>query len=202
MGLKDLVGDIFERSVRAGLVLIELGYEIFDQPFAQPIEDGQLLVDEGPDDLFPVEDFVSARMEIEVPDDPRDEWMVNKQWGLRLPNGEVHWNMWQGNHFNHPVDRTRLVAKLQATAADIGLAPGEQTEEFLSKYHWVMRTVLCKETGVCPLAHPQAFEMDAPDAGGRSSHDGQDAEEPDAASVNGQNPGLDLCPRPLGSDTP
>lgn len=191
------------RSVRLGLNLVELAREMLDNPLGNPIEDGQLLVDEGPDDLFPAEpDYVTARLEIDIPDDPRDEWTAYKQWGLVLPNGETHWNSWQGNNFTHPIERTQLVAKLQATAADIGLAPGEQTDLFLSKYQWITRTVLCKETGTCPLAHPQAFEMDAPEPGGSNSHDGQDPEAADVTSELRQDSDPNLRLRPLGGDTP
>ena len=201
MGLKDLAGNVIGKAIQVGLGVVELGYEIFDRPFVAPVEDGQLLIDEGPDDLFPDEDYVMARLSIDVPSE-EPELIVSKQWGLQLPNGEVQWNAWQGNTFAHPLDRARLVANLQRTAGDIGLPQGQETDEFLSKYQWVTReqiaTVVYGDTGAYPLTDPQVFALGAPESG-ETSHDNDNSTDA-AFAVNGQDSDLGVRPGPVGGD--
>jgi hypothetical protein len=162
------------------------------------------LVDEGPDDLFP-QDPDQATIGSQTPERGEPEIMVGQQWGLRLPSGEVHWNMWQGVHFAHPIDRAKMVANIQKTLADIGLAPGEQTEEMLAQYQWVTRnqlaTVVYEETGTYSLANPQAFALSAPEVD-ESSHGATNPENLTHASCasNGTHPDLDFRPGPLGGD--
>lgn len=196
---------LLSAAARGAFNLVELGFEIFDRGPAKPIVNTQSLVDEGPDDLFPLgDDYVRARISIDVPSPSMSapETVVDHQWGLVLPNGDIHWNAWQGVHFGHPIDRTQMVATLQKTAADIGLAEGEQTDQFLARYRWVTRyqhaTVVYEQAGAYPLTDPQVFALGAPDVGERPHDD--NPSNPSVPSHNGIDPGLDVRPGPVGGD--
>lgn len=84
----------------------------------------------GPDDTWPGEKTAEIRCEPEV--------LTSQQWGLRLPSGEIVWDIWQGIDFDNPLDRMRMVATLQKTALDIGFGEG-QIGEFLKHYTWELR---------------------------------------------------------------
>lgn len=166
-----------------GLVfeLIRQGYKLltYRGPLPSAALDGERPIDEGPDDLWPAEDDDPVLGDTEPPrialSEP--ELVVNRQWGLKLPNGDVHWVHWNGHAMGHPLDRVRLIAKLQKTAEDIGLAPGWQTDDFLSHYGWVTRdqiaSVVYKDTGAYPLTHSQVSALDTPSTG--ETHESDDA---------------------------
>lgn len=98
--------------------------------------------DEGPDDTWPSEPEKTATTRI------------THQWGLRLPDGEVAWNSWQGVPFDNPLDRVHMIARLQQTAQDTGWSE----LEFLAAYGWVTREehaqVTYHVTGSYPLTDP------------------------------------------------
>jgi hypothetical protein len=163
--------------------------------------EGETLATDGPDDLWPHVEYDSCHNSLSVADSP--QLKVAEQWGLKLPNGQIHWNSWQGVAFDNPLDRMKMVAVLQKTAEDVGLPPGDETDQFLSKYQWVTRnekaTVEYEDTGAYPLTHPSVSALGAPDVD-ESSH-GNDPEPPTcAAAVNGQNPDLGLRSGPVGGD--
>ena len=84
--------------------------------------------DEGPDDLWPDEG------DEPVPDDS-GELVTTLQYGLRTPGGEVHWGSWSGISFDEPIDRVRMIAKLQQAAKECEW----QIDEFVNRYTWVAR---------------------------------------------------------------
>lgn len=84
--------------------------------------------DEGPDDLWPDDGREP------VPDDS-GELVTVIQYGLRCPNGEVHWGSWSGVSFDQPLDRARMIARLQQTARDCEW----QIDDFVNRYAWVTR---------------------------------------------------------------
>lgn len=189
-------GDLLSRAIRVTASGVELLYEIADRPFRAPLTtEGELMDTEGPDDLWPAEPVVQ---DAGVP-----ELQVTVQWGLCLPNGEVHWNAWQGISFTNAIERTKMVATLQQTAIDIGLASGEQTDQFLARYQWATReqraTVFYEDTGVYPLTDPYVSALDASKSGGLTPH-GHDLLSPPAPSLNGAHPDLGLCPGSVGGD--
>lgn len=128
------------------------------------------------------------------------EQITTAQWGLRLPNGEVHWNVWQGVTFYHPIDRLRMVATLRQTAIDVGLAEGEQVEEFVSRYSWETRTqhatVVYEQTGAYSLMHPAVSALSAPDQQVENDHDSKDTDAPSPE----QDPLVGVHSRPVGGD--
>jgi hypothetical protein len=193
MGLiLNMFGNTLGRAIRAGVWAAELAHEIADEPFVtSPVLEGETLVDEGPDDLWPHEEYVAVSQPSQT--------QAIQQWGLCLPSGEVHWNAWQGIPFGAPLDRVKMVATLQKTAVDIGLAPGEQTEQFLARYHWVTRTVVYEDTGVYSLADPDVSALDAPEIN-ESPHAPDSAPHTYASSANGHHPHLDICPGSVGGD--
>ncbi len=79
---------------------------------------------DGPDDLWP-----------EEPATTDAETLTALQYGLRLPNGETAWGSWSGVSFDQPLDRLRMIAKLQRAAQDCGW----QIDEFVGRYAWVAR---------------------------------------------------------------
>lgn len=93
----------------------------------------------GPDDIFPEEDPVIVDSS-PPPPPPLGELVVTKQWGLVLPGGDVAWNSWQGVPFDNPMDRLHMIAKLQATANDVGW----HQDEFLARYGWATRNQLAR----------------------------------------------------------
>jgi hypothetical protein len=119
-----------------------------------------------------------------LPEEPdkrlAEEKVVRIQWGLRLPNGEVHWDTWSGISFFTPLDRLKMVATLQKTALDMGLNEGDQTKEFLNKYSWQTReqtsrisycnTVSYALTDPAVSAAPEEIPNDD-DPQGNSPHD-------------------------------
>jgi hypothetical protein len=80
---------------------------------------------DGPDDLWPPEP---------VPEEI-DKSIVTREWGLKLPGGDVVWGSWQGVPFDNPLDRVHMIAKIKQTAQDSGWDP----EEFFVNYSWVTR---------------------------------------------------------------
>lgn len=74
------------------------------------------------------------------------------EYGLKVPNGAVHW----GSFLNRPLDsaeaRTVFVAVLKATAAEMGW---DETE-FLSRYTWQGRHVHLTDLGVVPITSEAA----------------------------------------------
>lgn len=87
---------------------------------------------------------------------------VTEQWGLRLPDGDVAWNSWQGIPFDSPLDRLHMVATLQKTAQDVGFDP----EDFLARYGWETRNeiaqVVYEQTGSHPLMADEVSEVGTP----------------------------------------
>ena len=114
----------------------------------------------GPDDLWPPEPVVLP--EPEEPKTTTPETVVTRQWGLRLPSGEVVWNEWQGISFGTPLDRLRMVATLQKTMMDIGFKEGEQVDDIVSRYSWATRDqiaeIVYRDTGIHPLTATEASE--------------------------------------------
>lgn len=200
MGLiPNMFGEVLGRAIRVGAWALELAHEVADHPFQTPpgLEEETLMTD-GPDDLWPADEYLAVS---EPPAEPTLQ--VTQQWGLRLPNGEVHWNTWQGIVLDGPIDRMKMVATLQKTAADIGLAPGEQTEQFLARYQWVTRnqraTVIYEDTGVYPLADSYASALDAPEV--NESSDGHDHQPPIyVTSSNGHRSDVGFRPGSVGGD--
>ena len=114
----------------------------------------------GPDDLWPPEPVVLP--EPEEPKTTTPETVVTRQWGLRLPSGEVVWNEWQGISFGTPLDRLRMVATLQKTMMDIGFKEGEQVDDIVSRYSWATRDqiaeIVYRDTGTHPLTATEVSE--------------------------------------------
>ncbi len=86
------------------------------------------------------------------------EVTTSTQWGLQLPNGEVHWGSWSGIDFSTPLDRMRMIATLQKTALDMGLSENGQSDELLNKYKWKIREATAriryKDSGTFSLNDP------------------------------------------------
>ena len=190
---------MLERAIQVAAGTVELIYEITDRPFQLPsVMEGETLVTDGPDDLWPHGEYERCQVT------DNTNLHVAEQWGLKLPNGQIHWKAWQGISFGDPMGRVRMIAALQKTAEDIGFPAGFETEDFLSKYQWVTRlekaTVEYEDTGAYPLTDPYVSALGTPEVD-ESCH-GDNPENPlhAATSVNGQNPDVDLCPRPVGGD--
>jgi hypothetical protein len=110
--------------------------------------------DEGPDDLWP-----DDRNE-PVPDDS-GELVTTRQYGLRMPNGDVVWGSWAECDFAQPLDRLRLIAKLQRVAQDCHW----QTDEFVNRYAWVTREqraiVRYEDLGTFDISDPSIVAVTA-----------------------------------------
>ena len=189
---------LISRAVQIAAQLIELGWEILDTPvyrrqLPSVALDGEQPIDDGPDDLWPPEPAT-----VPLDNSQQPELHTTRQWGLQLPNGEVFWNDWSGHQLGHPLDRVRLIANLQKTAADIGLAPGEQTDDFLSHYGWVTRnqiaSVIYETTGAYPLTHPEVSALDTPVSGETHESDNASAEADRRDQLRGVHTG------PVGGD--
>lgn len=149
---------------------------------------------EGPDDLWPPDPQISDTASA-------PQLVVTKQWGLRLPGGDIAWGFWQGIGFDNPLDRMKMVATLQKTAKDVGFGEGEQTAEFLAHYGWVTRnqiaTVVYEDTGAYALTDTEVSTVGTPV--GEASHgnnENQLSRQPPASP----DPGSDLRPGPVGGD--
>lgn len=72
------------------------------------------------------------------------------EYGLQLPNGEVHW----GQYLNRPIkteaDRALMAAVLHRTAGECGF----EEDEFVARYNWVARGI---------TAVPGVWEIDDPE---------------------------------------
>lgn len=166
--------------------------------------DGEfVLVDEGPDDLWPGEEHSLLGQSI-VSAEP--QLVVTQQWGLRCPGGEVHWNDWQGITFDHPLHRVQMIATLQQTALDMGFAE-DQVPAFLDYYGWVTRNqiaqVVYEDTGAYSLTDSAVSALGTPE-NGESPDDGQirilTNESHDDADATEADPSGDLCRRSVGGD--
>lgn len=108
--------------------------------------------DEGPDDLWPDDGGEP------MPDDS-GELVTTLQYGLRMPNGEVVWGSWAECNFAQPLDRLRLVAKLQRVATDCHW----QIDEFVNRYTWVARQqraiVRYEDAGEYPITDPDIVSV-------------------------------------------
>lgn len=152
---------------------------------------------DGPDDLWPQEppqevELVSDEIYLK---DTRSapETVVNQQYGLRLPSGEIRWNSWQDISFANPLDRLRMVATLRASAAHMGFAE----VEFISQYGWVTRNqiaqVVYEDTGAYHLTDPAISEVVTP---------GETHDDHSAAAKGSHDQDLDAAvrPRSVGGD--
>jgi hypothetical protein len=130
-------------------------------PVSSTLDGEDLLDTQGPDDLWPAEQL---SLDLDVPQ-PRPEVLVGEQWGIKLPSGEVEWNMWAGTHLNNPLDRAQMIARIQKHALDAGYSE-QQFPEFLAPYKWVTRnqiaTVVYEDTGCYSLTDPAAIALGAP----------------------------------------
>lgn len=115
--------------------------------------DGQDPFPEGVEEEFMIVDTTPPR-----PAEPLGELVITKQWGLLLPGGDIAWNSWQGIPFDNPLDRLHMVAKLQATANDVGW----HQDEFLARYGWVTRNQIARvcyeDTGCYGLTDSEASQ--------------------------------------------
>lgn len=110
--------------------------------------------DEGPDDLWPQDE--------PLPDD-NGELVTTVQYGLKMPNGEVVWGSWAECDFAQPLDRVRLIAKLQRVAQDCCW----QIEEFVNRYSWVAREqraiVRYEDAGAYTITDPSIVAIATPE---------------------------------------
>lgn len=108
--------------------------------------------DEGPDDLWPDDGS-------EPVGDDSGELVTTLQYGLRMPNGEVVWGSWAECNFDLPLDRLRLVAKLQRVAQDCHW----QIDEFVNRYAWTTRQqraiVRYEDGGEYPITDPDIVSV-------------------------------------------
>lgn len=153
---------LVDTPIRTGLRIAKwLLTEIEPRPYL-PVDGDYLLLDEGPDDLWPQEVLDSPA----VAEGP--ELVITTQWGLRCPGGEVHWNDWQGITFDHPLHRVQMIATLQQTALDMGFAE-DQVPAFLDYYGWVTRNqiaqVVYEDTGAYSLTDTAVSALGTPDNG-------------------------------------
>lgn len=143
------------------LIPLRIMGDYFARPaYIPPVVSASDLVTDGPDDMWPPDD-AGADFVQEVQRHRLEEFRAQEveelkkryfqeveftttQWGLRLPNGEVHWEAWGTIPLSAPLDRLNLIATLQKTAIDMGLNEGEQTKEFLNKYSWQTREATSK----------------------------------------------------------
>lgn len=192
------------KGIQAGVWATDFVSTILDRPLRVHFPEGEsLLPTEGPDDTWPEDDYVAARLSIDVPAGGTEpEILVGQQWGLQLPNGEIHWNTWQGVIFHHPIDRLQMVAKLHQTALVIGLAGEDQLNEFLSKYQWVTRnqiaSVVYEETGSYPLTHPQVSALGTPEDSDQLPHEHDQGSADD--NLNLLHPDLAVRQGSVGGD--
>lgn len=125
------------------------------------------------------------------------ETIVTQQYGLRLPSGEIRWNTWEDIAFGNPVDRLRMVATLQNSAAHMGF----DEAEFLAQYGWVTRNqiaqVVYEDTGAYILTDPQISAVVTPSLG--ETHDDHNST---AAEGSYEESDLDgaVCRRSVGGD--
>jgi hypothetical protein len=185
-----LVGELIRRSVVGAVKAIEFGYEVLDHPGLSapaPCITAAPMSSEGPDDLWPADDPTPAPQILDSGTD--SELVLTHQWGLRLPNGDVHWGQWNDTDFSHPLGRLRMISILQKTALDVGFSEGLQVSEFLCHYGWVTRNqisrVVYEDTGSYALTDKRVSATDSPVEG--ENHGSQDS-----PSAPQENP---TCPR-------
>jgi hypothetical protein len=160
-----LIASATGKFIRGAATVTELVCMTFDKPAFPTMSESLDFVREceGPDDLLPPEDAHTAIVERLanplVEQEP--EILVSDQWGLKLPSGEVSWNVFQGTHLNSSIDRVQMIARIQQTALDAGFSQ-EQLTNFLSNYEWVTRSqiasVVYEDTGSYSLTDPQASQ--------------------------------------------
>lgn len=147
----------------------------------------------GADDLWPSETEIA-------PTSSEPELIVGAQFGLRLPNGSIVWNAWNNPPlvipFDNLLDRLRMVANLQKTAADLGFV----VDDFLVNYGWVTRnqiaTVVYEDTGAYALTDPVVCGVSAPSTGKTPDHD--DGSSKDDLSVPPAHLDRTIHPGPMG----
>jgi hypothetical protein len=87
--------------------------------------------------------------------EPEPLVLVETEWGLAVPGGDIVWGAWQGVPFDNPLDRLHMVSRLQKTAQDIGFGQ----EDFLARYSWVTRT----KYSATAYEQGPAFAVNAPE---------------------------------------
>lgn len=197
MGLAaERLGNAAQRVLVSGLKVAELGYQILDKkrplhlPVTSVLDGEDSLVDEGPDDLWPPEEPTGESHN-------ESSLVTVQQWGLRLPSGQIAWNMWSDTHLNNPLDRALMVVKLREAGLSCGYSE-EQLPAFLGLYQWVVRTVFYGDTGVYPLTDPAVTALDAPSLGD-AHHDGSNENSEPLSSEDLVD---QVYPGSLGGDAP
>ena len=59
------------------------------------------------------------------------------EYGLQLPNGDVHWGQYLGRPIKTEAERNQMAAVLHRTAVECGF----DEEEFVARYSWVARGI-------------------------------------------------------------
>lgn len=63
--------------------------------------------------------------------------MSDLEYGLQLPNGDVHWGSYLNRPINTEAERSVMALVLHKTAEECGF----DEDEFVGRYQWVRRTV-------------------------------------------------------------
>lgn len=82
------------------------------------------------------------------------------EYGIKLPNGSVHWGQYGDRPIGTEADRAVMLLVLQKIASDVGFPE----EEFLGRYRWVSRTVSPREDSFAiddPAVAPAPGQNDA-----------------------------------------
>lgn len=185
----------------AGRVLRQ--FDPHPPPAIDNYEGPPMLWDEA-DDTWPTEEPEQITQTLSDP-----ELIVTPQWGLRLPGGHIAWNSWAGIWFDHPLHRLTMIAKLQATAGELGFSEGPQVSAFLAQYDWVTRnqiaTVVYEDTGAYLLTDSEVSTLGIPGSG-ESPDDDNHTQKEDGSGDLAPSPGDDshrgLCEGPVGGDAP
>lgn len=74
------------------------------------------------------------------------------EYGIRLPNGQVHWGSYSGRPIDTPETRRIFVDVLRKTADDLGFSQ----DEFLGRYAWQGRHVRLLDLGEVPITSEAA----------------------------------------------
>ena len=80
-----------------------------------------------------------------VPESPAETAYI--EYGIRLPNGQVHWGSYSSRPIDTPETRRIFVDVLRKTADDLGFSQ----DEFLSRYAWHGRHVRLLDLGEVPV---------------------------------------------------
>jgi hypothetical protein len=72
------------------------------------------------------------------------------EYGLKLPNGSVHWGQYGDRPIGTEAERSVMLLVLRKIAADVGFPEAE----FLNRYQWVSRDITPRDT---------SFSIDDPD---------------------------------------